>query len=161
MAWPGSGRLGHSLPPDRRGAAAAARCLWTGCAAEQGQQAVELADDQEEQAKRNGHDRAGPLVTPITVGQELRPTSGTPYAGRGSQDGPGGMWQSVLFPAQLVGALCSATGDERVQVERTRSYSRMRNRNRVTRSPRSVMRLRACSVVEHRSGWPVMSRTCR
>jgi hypothetical protein len=88
MAWPGSGRLGHSLPPDRRGAAAAARCLWTGCAAEQGQQAVELADDQEEQAKRNGHDRAGPLVTPITVGQELRPTSGTHTQAEDLKTGP-------------------------------------------------------------------------
>jgi hypothetical protein len=31
-----------------------------GCAAEQGQQAEELAEDQVEQAKRHDHDRAGP-----------------------------------------------------------------------------------------------------
>jgi hypothetical protein len=33
-----------------------------GCAAEQGKPAEELAEDQVEQAKRHGHDRAGPLA---------------------------------------------------------------------------------------------------
>jgi hypothetical protein len=66
-----------------------------GCAAEQGQPPEELAEDQVEQAKRNGHDRAGPLV-PITTGQELRPTSGTPHAAS---------WQQVARHAQLTEAI--------------------------------------------------------
>jgi hypothetical protein len=39
--------------------------------------------------------------------------------------------------------------------------SRMWNRNRATRSPRSMTRLRACWVVQGPSGWPVTPRMCR
>jgi hypothetical protein len=51
-----------------------------GCAAEQGQPAEELAEDQVEPASETALIVLDRWLTPITAGHELRPTSGTPPA---------------------------------------------------------------------------------